>query len=63
MKVIKQLFNTKNSNRIVVELENPTQSQMVEYCKDLEDWTNLFVVFTDGEIISLRRYLLDLLPQ
>jgi len=63
MKVIKQLFNTKNSNRIVVELENPTQSQMVEYCKDLEDWTNLFVVFKDGEIISLRRYLLDLLPQ
>ena len=63
MKVIKQLFNTKNSNRIVVELENPTQSQMVEYCKYLEDWTNLFVVFTDGEIISLRRYLLDLLPQ
>jgi hypothetical protein len=50
-----------NDGRITFHQENPTRQEFINYCKSLDDWGNMFVSLNNGEVCSLKGYLLSLI--
>ncbi len=50
-----------NDERVTIHLENPTKEDFIFYCKNLENWSNMFVSLDNGEVYSMRKYLLSLI--
>ena len=60
MTEVKSVFDTNGGN-LLIHKESPTKKELLAYVKKLESWDNMFISLDNGEVYTLRNYIVNLI--